>query len=137
MRRESARFCSGVCLASACRVSRSIPEQKAFPAPVRITTRTDLSASAALSAATRSSIIGVEMALRLSGRFRVSVATWPSRSNFSVLYSKMASVLVHCGRGYGRNGFLHVDILLAQFFRHGAGDGERLGINSGGNASRG
>src|SRR6202162_1665946 len=135
MRRESARFSSGVCLAMAWSVSRSIPEQKAFPAPVRITTRTALSASAAFSAAKSSSIIGVEIALRFSGRFKVIIATRPSRSNFRVLYSKVTSVSVYRRRSHGIDRFWLVAVFFAQLVGHRASNGKRLGVNASGNAA--
>src|ERR1700728_2041016 len=137
MRRESARFSSCVCLAMAWSVSKSIPEQNAFPAPVRITTRTVLSASAAFSAAKRSSIIGVEIALRFSGRFKVTVATWPSRSNFKVLYSKASSDSVYGRRSYGIDGLRRVRVFFAKLVGHRASNGQRLGVNASGNAASG
>src|ERR1700693_2224404 len=137
MRRESARFSSGVCLAMAWSVSRSIPEQKAFPAPVRITTRTELSDSAAFSAAKSSSIIGVEIALRFSGRFKVTIAILPSRSNFKVLYSKTSSVSVYGRRSYWIDCFWRVRVLLAKHVGHGASHSERFRVNSSGDAASG
>src|SRR5580658_1776617 len=137
MRRESARFSSGVWLAIDCSVSRSIPEQKAFPAPVRMTTRMALSDAASFSAPKRSSIIGVEIALRFSGRFKVMVATLPSRSNFRVLYSKASSISVHRRRGYRIDRFWRVRVLLAKLVSHCASHGERLGVNPGRNAASG
>src|ERR1700730_3099540 len=137
MRRESARFSSGVCLAMAWSVSRSIPEQKAFPAPVRITTRTELSASATFSAAKSSSIIGVEIALRFSGRFKVTIVILPSRSDFKVLYSKTSSVSVYGRRSYWIDRFWRVRVLLAKLVGHRASNHERLSINASGDAASG
>lgn len=52
---------------------RSIPAQNARPAPVTTTARTASSSLARRNAATSSSAISTVNALRLSGRFKVSV----------------------------------------------------------------
>ncbi len=55
----------------------SCPAQKAVPPPVRMTTRTSESCSAACAAARTSSYIWLVVAFRLSGRFNVIVARDP------------------------------------------------------------
>ena len=63
---------------------RSPPAQKAVPAPVRMTQRTERSRFTRWTAATTSSQSWkVEMALRFSGAFRVSVTIGPSCSYFT------------------------------------------------------
>ena len=59
---------------------RSWPDEKCFPAPARITTRTESSASARSKASSISSMSRVSWALAISGRFMVMVATVPSTS---------------------------------------------------------
>ena len=58
----------------------SPPAQNPLPAPVRTTTLTSGASSAQASWAASASFIGPLMALRASGRLRVSVSTPPSRS---------------------------------------------------------
>src|SRR5579863_3312503 len=82
---ESCRFCSGERPSRAFRLSRSIPEQKALPAPVRMTTRASDFATSS-SAPSRSSINSKLIALRLSGRFSVMVATRASYASCMVWY---------------------------------------------------
>lgn len=59
---------------------RSAPAQKAPPAPVRMTARTESSALARSQAPDISASISAERALRASGRFIVTVRTCPSCS---------------------------------------------------------
>ncbi len=59
------------------RAFRSWPDEKCFPAPARITTRTESSASAWSKASSISSMSRVSWALAISGRFMVMVATVP------------------------------------------------------------
>ena len=61
--------------------ARSPPEQKALsPAPVRMTTRISSSSAISPMASARRQATSGLMALRRSGRLKISVATWPSRS---------------------------------------------------------
>jgi hypothetical protein len=69
--------------ASAFKASKSMPEQNAFPAPVRINTFAGL-ASISLKAKKSSAIISAEIALRFSGRFSVIVAMSPVKASWRV-----------------------------------------------------
>ncbi len=81
---ESFRLSLGERPSSALRLSRSSPEQKALPAPVRIRMiASDFATSS--NARNRSSINSKLMALRFSGRFNVIVATPPSYASSIVL----------------------------------------------------
>ena len=81
---ESCRFCSGDRPSRAFRLSRSRPEQKALPAPVRM--RTNASDFATSSSARRKSSISSKLiALRFSGRLSVMMATRASCSSVIVL----------------------------------------------------
>src|ERR1700676_2984543 len=71
-------------------ISRSMPALKALPAPMTMTTRA-FDCSTSSSADCRSQIMRVEMALRLSGRFTVSLAMSPSCSSSSVSYISQVS----------------------------------------------
>src|SRR5437870_3119182 len=70
----------GSAAAGSSRPFRSWPDEKCFPAPARITTRTLSSASALSKAASSSSSSAVDWALAALGRFMVTVATAPSTS---------------------------------------------------------
>ena len=61
---------------ASCMALTSPPAQKPLPAPVMTITRTSASSIACVSAAIRSSRRLPPSALRRSGRFSVSVATW-------------------------------------------------------------
>src|SRR5215470_2698746 len=75
-------------------ISRSMPAQKAFPAPVTITTRA-CPRSISSRAVCSSAIMVAEMALRLSGRFSVMVATCRLASRMSVEYMVSSLLSVH------------------------------------------
>src|SRR5712691_8814247 len=92
----------------AANISKSIPAQKALPAPVTITTREWLF-SMASSALCNSAIICVLMALRLSGRFSVILAISPLNSRIKVEYMAEASLIQKW----------HVRIFRADFVGHG------------------
>src|SRR5712692_5885684 len=92
----------------AANISKSIPAQKALPAPVTITTREWLF-SMASSAPCNSAIICVLMALRLSGRFSVILAISPLNSRIKVEYMAEASLIQKW----------HVRIFRADFVGHG------------------
>lgn len=62
----------------------SPPAQNAFPAPVRTTARTAGSAATAATAAAISRLRVMFSALSAEGRFKVKVATPPSRPTVSV-----------------------------------------------------
>src|SRR5579864_1919366 len=94
MRCDSTIFSAGACCAIAASFSRSMPAQNVLPAPVMIATRAWLF-SMASSVDCNSEIIFELMALRLSGRFKVSVANSPVNSNVSVSY--MAARLLTSG----------------------------------------
>jgi uncharacterized lipoprotein YbaY len=81
---ESRRCSSGVLALMVSRCSMSRPEQKAGPAPVRMTTPQS-EASASFSASVSSSISSGHSALRFSGRFMVMVLTPLSYRSFSIL----------------------------------------------------
>src|ERR1700679_1979530 len=83
---ESCRFCSGERPRRTFRLSRSRPEQKALPAPVRMRTKASDFATSS-RARCRSSISSKLIALRLSGRFRVRVAMLASYASRIVLKS--------------------------------------------------
>src|SRR5215472_6717922 len=94
MRRESSWFSAGDCCAIAASISKSIPEQNAFPDPVRIPTRAWLF-SISSRAVCSSAIIAADMALRLSGRFSVMVAICPDMSSSSVEYMLRSLLSIH------------------------------------------
>src|SRR5215472_16215503 len=94
MRRESSWFSAGDCWAIAASISKSIPEQNAFPEPVRIPTRAWLF-SISSNAVCISAIIAADMALRLSGRFNVIVAICPDMSSSSVEYIFRTLLSIH------------------------------------------
>src|SRR5579864_5988804 len=81
---ESLRFSSCVLPASAFRLSRSSPAQKALPAPVIMST-CDSDFSASLKARRSSSTSSKLTALRFSGRLNVMVATPPDSESKRVL----------------------------------------------------
>src|ERR1700722_13179600 len=83
-RSASSRCSTGDCDASAFKASRSMPEQNALPAPVRIKTRAGL-ASTSSKAERSSTIISGEIALRFSGRLSVIMAMSPVNSRWSAL----------------------------------------------------
>ncbi len=59
---------------------RSAPAQKVPSAPVRMATLTSGSAETYAQALARPISMSEESALRASGRFMVTITTWPSRS---------------------------------------------------------
>src|SRR3974377_877503 len=72
-----------------------MPAQKALPVPVRMTTRVCVF-SISSRAACNSAIIGMEIALRFSGRLRVMVESCPVVSNRKVSKFMSVSSLVCC-----------------------------------------